>query len=360
MGIMDIFRRRTSERPDLSETRSSATGYTSAILAAREQWISGQRGVAELSATVQSCISLWEGALAAADVSGADMLDRRDMAIAARGLALRGEAVFLIDGERLTPCTDWDVATRGGRPRAYRVTVAEAGGSFIETALAGEVLHFRLASDASAPWTGQSPLSRARLTAGLLEAVEEVLSEVYRLAPIGSQVVPFPESPETDMAALGRDFRGRRGRVLLRESVNVAAAGGPAPAQDWRPQGLSPDLERSMTRESLDQARNAVCGVYGVLPALMSDSAQGPLVREAQRHLAGWCLQPMVMQMAEECSEKLGSTVQIDVMRPMQAFDVGGKTRAVGAYIEAMAKAREAGLSPAEVGEALRVVDWHE
>jgi hypothetical protein len=355
MGLLSLFKRKA----DPVETRSvSATGFTSAIIAARESWISGQSGVAELSATTQACISLWEGALAAADVSGADMLSRHDMAIAARSLALRGESLFLIDGDRLTPCADWDLTTRGGRPRAYRATVAEAGGSFVETALADEVLHFRLASDAAAPWTGQSPLSRSRLTAGLLQAVEEALREVYQLGPIGSQVVPFPESPETDLAAIGRDFRGRRGRVLLRESVNVAAGGAAAPNTDWKPQSLTPDLEKAMTKASLDQARNAIAGAFGVLPALLSDSAQGPLVREAQRHLAGWTLQPLAMLMAEECGAKLGGPVSIDVMRPLQAFDVGGKARALSGYIEAIGKAKEAGLTPGEVADALRVVNW--
>src|SRR3546814_14349808 len=75
-------------------------------------------------------------------------------------------------------------------------------------------------------------------------------------APIGSQIVPYPESPETDMTALGRSFRGQRGRVLLRESVAVTAAGGPAPQADWRPQDVTPDLSRAMTAETLQAARS--------------------------------------------------------------------------------------------------------
>src|SRR5690606_9111317 len=51
------------------EARSSGSGYTAQVMAARDSFISGRRGVAELTATVQSCVSLWEGGFAMADVS---------------------------------------------------------------------------------------------------------------------------------------------------------------------------------------------------------------------------------------------------------------------------------------------------
>ena len=52
------------------ETRSSGSGYTSAILSARESWISGQSGLGELTGCVQSCVSLWENGLSIAEVKG--------------------------------------------------------------------------------------------------------------------------------------------------------------------------------------------------------------------------------------------------------------------------------------------------
>lgn len=97
------------------------------------------------------------------------------MGLLARSVALRGEAVFLIKGDRLLSCADWDVSTRDGIPRAYRMSVAEAGGNRSETVLAQEVLHFRIASDPVAPWIGQSPLSRSQLSAQLLQQVETAL-----------------------------------------------------------------------------------------------------------------------------------------------------------------------------------------
>jgi hypothetical protein len=340
------------------ERRAVGSGFTAELIAARESYISGRRGLAELTATVQACVSLWEAGLSFADLTGTGLLRPSVLAMAARALALRGEAVFLIDGDRLRPASDWDVRSRGGEPTAYRLTVAEAGGGGSFTALSGEVLHFRIGADAAAPWAGQAPLRRAALTAGLLEAVERALRDVFEDAPIGSQIVSFPESTGDDLERLSRGFRGRRGSVLLRESTSVTAAGAAQPQTDWVSHGLTPDLQRSGALEALAAARDAIAVSFGVLPGLLNPSAAGPAVREAQRHLAQWVLQPMAWLIAQEASEKLGAEVKIDVLRPLQAFDTGGRARALAAVVQTMIAAREGGLSDADMAQALALVDW--
>src|SRR3546814_11648215 len=45
-------------------------------------------------------------------------------------------------------------------------------------------------------------------------------------------------------------------------------------------------------------------------------------------------------------------------MRPMQAFDAGGRARAMATIVEAMSRAKDAGLAPGDLGAALRLVDW--
>ena len=339
------------------ENRASASGFTAEIMAARESYISGNRGVGELTATVQSCISLWESGLSIADVKGAAFLKRRDMALIARSLGLRGEYVGLIANDRLQPASDWDLKTQDGVPTAYRISISEAGGGRSMTVLAPEVLHIRIGADAAAPYYGTAPLRRAAITAGLLHAVEDALRDVFENAPLGSKIVPFPENPETDNEQLSRGFRGKRGRMLLRESVQVTAAGGPAPHSDWKPADLSPNLEQSMSKEALFAARDAICGAYGVLPALFNSQTTGPLVREAQRHLASWMLQPIAEIIAEEASEKLGGRVQIDTLRPLQAYDAGGRARAFTGMIQGFVEAKAAGLSPEQIKEALAFID---
>jgi hypothetical protein len=216
-------------------------------------------------------------------------------------------------------------------------------------------LHVRTGCDPAAPYYGTAPLRRSSLTAGMLNAVESALAEVFENAPLGSQIVPFPESPETDLNTVGRSFRGQRGRVLLRESVQVTAAGGPAPTSDWKPADVTPDLEKAVTGETLAASRDAICGAFGVLPGLFNAATTGPLVREAQRHLAQWTLQPIAGLLAEEASEKLGGKVTIDTMGPTQAFDAGGSARAFATLVQGLAMAKEAGV---DAKAALAMLDW--
>ncbi|MEM8759144.1 MAG: phage portal protein [Pseudomonadota bacterium] len=340
------------------ERRASGSGYTSEIIAAREAYIAGRTGLGETTAVVQSCVSLWESGLSLADVEGTDLLTPPVLAMTARSLALRGEALFVIGDRGLIPATDWDTRTRDGIPQAYRLSIPEAGGGRSETRLAAEVLHIRLAADIAAPWMGQAPLRRASLSAGTLHSLEAALGEVYAEAPLGSSIVPTPELPEPDRVNLSRGFRGQRGRVLLTESVNVSAAGGPTPVTDWKPQGLSPDLQRTEAMNAWSRAQESIANVFGVLPALLNAAATGPVVREAQRHLAQWMLQPIANLTAHEATEKLGVTVKLDVLRPTQSWDAGGRARALNAIVQALANAEAAGLPAAKVAQAFAAVDW--
>ena len=92
--------------------RSAASGFTAEIIQAREAYISGRSELAELTATAQSCVSLWENGFALSDVEGTDLLDSSAMALVGRALAVRGECVLLISQFGLVPCSDWDLRTR--------------------------------------------------------------------------------------------------------------------------------------------------------------------------------------------------------------------------------------------------------
>ena len=132
------------------------------------------------------------------------------------------------------------------------------------------------------------------------------------------------------------------------------------PTTDWRPASLSPNLRDTMALEAMGAARESVAMAYGVLPALLRREAQGPLVREAQRHLAGWTLEPIAALIAEEATAKIGEPVKVDVMRPLQAFDVGGKARAFGAIVEGIGAAKAMGLTAEELQAVLKIVRWDE
>jgi hypothetical protein len=107
----------------------------------------------------------------------------------------------------------------------------------------------------------------------------------------------------------------------------------------------------------LEASRHAVLSVFGVLPALFDKAAAGPTVREAQRHLAQWQLQPIANLIGSEASAKLGQPVTLDVMEPLQAFDAGGRARAASAVVQLLAMAKEAGV---DADQALKLVNWEE
>jgi hypothetical protein len=48
----------------------------------------------------------------------------------------------------------------------------------------------------------------------------------------------------------------------------------------------------------------------------------------------------------------------VDVIRPLQAFDAGGRARALSQIIEAFGRAKELGLTPAEMQAALTSVNF--
>jgi phage portal protein BeeE len=351
MGLINLFRRKPIEK------RADGTGYTAQIMAARASYIAGVSGIGELTATVQACVSLWEGAFALADVQGTDVLPRRTMAIMARALALRGEFVALISDRGILPASDWEASTADGVPRAYRLSIPEAGGGRGFTALAPEVVHVRIGSDPVAPWTGTAPLRRASLTGQMLHEIESALRDTFRDAPLGSLIVPLPASSADDMAQMRSAFRGRRGSTLVVEGVAQATAAGMNPQLGQRLEQLSPDLEKTMAIEGWQAARGAICAAFGVLPGWLVDNAQGPLVREAQRQLAAWTLQPIAELLAEEATAKLGTAVSVDLIRPLQAFDAGGRARALAQIIEAMGRAKELGLSADQMNAALLAVN---
>ena len=88
---------------------------------------------------------------------------------------------------------------------------------------------------------------------------------------------------------------------------------------------------------------------------MLNSSTTGPLIREAQRHLAQWQLQPIANLIAAECSEKLATPVTLDVMQPLQAFDAGGRSRSLVAIVGALAQAKEAGIDP---NKAFALLNW--
>jgi hypothetical protein len=149
-------------------------------------------------------------------------------------------------------------------------------------------------------------------------------------------------------------FTGKRGATLL---YTAELQGENRPAT---PSQLTPRLADAETVEHREAAQAAISQAFGVLPALHNPQSAGPVIREAQRHLATWTLQPLAELVAEEATRKLGAAVTIDVHRALQSFDAGGSARAVAGILQALAIAKEAGLTDAQVAAAFGAMDWQE
>ena len=107
--------------------------------------------------------------------------------------------------------------------------------------------------------------------------------------------------------------------------------------------------------QTLAAAQGALAMTFGVLPGIFNANTTGPMIREAQRHLAHWTLEPISKLIAEEATTKLGGTVTIDVVQPLQAYDAGGMARTFSAMIGAMATAKAERIDP---GPAMHLLDW--
>ena len=156
-------------------------------------------------AVVESCAGLWERSIASASIepmggAALEAMSPHVLAVAGRGLALFGQALFLIDvdpmrGLTLTPASSWDVS---GSPLeaewTYRVDLAGPSGSFTVTRPGAAVLHFRIGVDSRAPWRGRSPLRRCQATANLSASIEAQLTSESKL-PTG-RIVPLSGTAE--------------------------------------------------------------------------------------------------------------------------------------------------------------------
>lgn len=57
---------------------------------------------------------------------------------------------------------------------------------------------------------------------------------------------------------------------------------------------------------------------------------------------------------------RLGTPISHDTMRPLQAFDAGGRSRAHASIVQTLALAKESAVDGAALDKALSLVDWKE
>ena len=210
--------------------------YTEQRIARSEALARGGVDATDLAVS-QSCVSLWERAMAAATVEPASdellpVRDARLLALVGRTLATVGNFVGVIrvsDGAvSLLPASAYDV-TGGADPASwiYRTDMAGPSATHTETLPADGIVHVRIGADARTPWRGRSPLQSSPKTTGLAARIESALTAEAAL-PVG-RIAPLDGSAPTASrmgrsTSFGRHFdvwRQRAGRWARRAGTGI-------------------------------------------------------------------------------------------------------------------------------------------
>ena len=329
------------------EHRSSATDAIVTALISQAGGASASPSV-EALASVEACAGLWARAFASATVEpqtpATSALTPVVLAAIGRGLAVRGEAVFVLDvngAVELTQASSWKV--RGGtRPETWTYAVElplPQGGAVKRTLSADAILHVRYATRPSAPWAGISPLGMADETRALATWIERRLAEETSTAT--SYVLPLPEAADVDK--LKADIKGGRGRLHIVDTTSTGWGDGTAaaPQRDWKANRLGADPPESLGKLR-DSVRGDVFGAYGIPNTVFGS---GGAAREAYRQFLSSTIGPVAKIAVHELSNKLDTPNLAFDFSELRAADISGRARAYGVLINA-------GMSSEEAAEA--------
>ena len=320
------------------EHRESATDAIVEALIAQAGGSSVPPSV-EALASVEAAAGLWSRAFASATVEPQTpatlALTPSVLATIGRGLAVRGEVLFVLDVEggavQLTQAASWKVEG-GTRSASWRYTVEmplPQGGVVKRTLSADAVIHVKYATRPGAPWVGVSPLGMADETRALAGWLERRMAE--ELSTATSYVLPLPES--ADVGKLKEDIKGGRGRLHIVDTTSTGWGDGTtaAPRQDWKSNrlGANPPDSLGKLRENIG---NDIFGVYGIPSAI---HGTGGSSRESYRQFLSSTIQPLAKLVVEELADKLDTpTLALDFTE-LRAADIASRARSYKQLIDA-------------------------
>ena len=326
------------------ENRESATDAIVSALISQAGGSSVPPTVEALGA-VEAAAGLWSRAFASATVepqTAATMpLTPSVLAAIGRGLAVRGEAVFVLDvngAVELTQASAWKVSG-GARPESWRYEVElplPSGKVSKRTLPADAVLHVRYATRPAAPWAGISPLGMADETRALATWIERRLAEEASTAT--SYVLPLPEAADVDK--LKADIKSGRGRLHIVDTTSTGWGDGTAaaPQRDWKSNRLGADPPDSLGKLRSD-VKADIFGVYGIPSSI---HGTGGSARESYRQFLGSTIAPLAKIVTEELSAKLDTPTLALTFQDLRAADIASRARAYKQLIDAGMGAAEA------------------
>ena len=332
------------------EQRASATDLVVEALISQAGGSSVAPSVEALGA-VEAAAGLWSRAFASATVEPSSpatlALTPSVLAAIGRGLAVRGEALFVLDvngAVELTQAASWKVSG-GTREESWRYAVElplPSGKVAKRTLPAESVLHVRYATRPGAPWAGVSPLGMASETQALAAWLERRLAEEASTAT--AYVLPLPDGGSADnFNALAYGLQKGQGKLHLFETVAGGWGDGrtAAPRGDYDVKRLGASPPDSVGKLRSD-VKNDIFGVYGIPSSI---HGTGGSARESYRQFLSSTIQPLAKLVVEELAVKLDTpTLALDFTE-LRAADISGRARAYGVLINA-------GMPPAEAAEA--------
>ena len=194
------------------------TDYGDALLTAIFNQAQGTTGpIKARIGAVAAAAGWWARAFASAKLTPGIVADAFGPALrgyAGRQLILRGEAVFIIDGENglsLQPASTWEVSG-GSDPSTwtYKATVKGPSQSVSVNVPASRILHLMYQRSESQPWKGVGPLADCQETHALAMALETRLRQEVG-GPVG-QAIPIPDGGPG--GGLEADVNSMRGEVV--------------------------------------------------------------------------------------------------------------------------------------------------
>ena len=272
--------------------------------------------------------------------AGASLLDAPALALAARALVVRGNAVFGLADGLARIAASYELTGDRPDPESWSYQLHETGptGTRTRTMAGSGVLHFRWRTDPRRPWRGRGLSEVAGLTTRTAAAAERQSGD--HAAIRGHSLVPTPPQRFSSETALRDADTGniRLSEILSRSGGELVMVPGSTPISSGAVSSPR-NFQASSTAPPGDQARNELrrdamkdlLAAAGLPPSLLmagSDAA----AREAQRMAAAW-LRSMAAVMASEIQSKTG--LVIDIEFPLPPADTVSRTRALKGMVDA-------------------------
>ena len=241
----------------------------------------------------------------------------------------------------LVPAASWNfenvgtAAPEGERESTWRARVSTYGPSTTTTRLLprDQLVFVRWGTSPGTRYRGQGPTSWAHLTARLQGEAERSLADEAG-GPL-AQLLTTPEGTDTDSdddtdpwADVRAGIKGARGGMTLLETVRAGGGDGQsaAPARDWDPRRLGPNMPESMVRLA-DQAFTRMLAACGTPPAMFVGAADGTAQREALRRWHLNTVAPITRLLEHELRARL--EVDVRLRHDSYALDMVSRAQVV-------------------------------